>query len=74
MTRTQYRRMPRRAWSNRIQRLQDEVGAWAEHYRRAEDRADSAALAIKLINRAWDLEHLWHELDKVADILERPWR
>jgi hypothetical protein len=66
--------MPRTAWSNRIQKLQDEVGGWSNHYRRVARDSDSQVLSAKAQERAWDLEHLWHELDKVADYLERPWR
>jgi len=70
----QYRRMPRAAWLKRIQKLQLEVWDWRCHYAEAMLMTNSPVLVDKLQERIWDLDYLWHQLEKPMDVLVRSWR
>jgi hypothetical protein len=65
-----YRRFPRAKLLRRLRGVQDELGAWLEHYRRTAQEQDSRFTSELLYERAIVMDHWWHEVDRVADMLE----
>jgi len=66
--------MPRTAWLRRIVEVQNEVWDWRCVYAHEASQTHSPALELKLRERQYRLDHVWHEIEKALEPLRADWR